>query len=56
MQGKQATAASGPESPHINIKKKLIVGEIHQHLNNYQTADFVPIYIGNHVEGVVFKQ
>ena len=22
----------------------------------YQTADFVPIYIGNHVEGVVFKQ
>ena len=22
----------------------------------YQTADFVPIYVGNHVEGVVFKQ
>ena len=22
----------------------------------YRTADFVPIYIGNHVEGVVFKQ
>ncbi len=22
----------------------------------YQTADFVPIYVGNHVEGVTFKK
>ena len=40
----------------LKINGRLIYDDMPGKPRWYQTADFVPIYIGNHVEGVTFKK